>query len=1300
MAVTILNQRYQLDEELGRGSMGVVYRAHDLLLERDVLVKVLSQAHLDADGRDRLLREARATAKLDHPNIISVYDAGEADAGTDHPGVLYIVMQFFAGKSLHEVGSLAILQVLEIIIQVCNALEHAHRQGIIHRDVKPENVIVVQTGDHWTARLTDFGLARSMASRLTTEGMIVGTVFYMPPEQALGQPLDGRADLYALGVMLYELVAGRLPFEADNPLAVISQHLHAPPVPPSTFNEQIHPALEALILRLLSKQPDDRPASADEVCLALEEILNQPAQPAIEQGAPVETQYFASLLDRITRGRLVGRQREMAEVTAKWKQAARGESQVLLVSGEPGVGKSRLVRELTTLVKIAQGQALAGECFAEGGLPYAPFAQCLQDMDLTGFDQTSGLADLIMLVPALGARYPDVPPNPPVELMTEQHRLFGSVFNLLSTLCTRSPLLLILEDVHWADRGTLSLFQYLAHRAARQKMRLLLVLTYREIELDEDHALNDVLMELNRERLGTRLKLSRLDYDQTCDLLGVLFADEITPELLDGIYRETEGNPFFVEEVCKALIEEGSLTHHGGRWHRPPMEEITIPQSIRLAVQTRLRKLPQPAQDVLKVAAVFGRVFEYDTLREVSELGDDALLDALEAAERAQLITQVDRRGQKQTASQTAFTFTHALIPSTLEEGLSRLRRQRLHQRAVSVLEKLNPNRLDELAARLGRHCLEAGDWDKATDYLLRAGDRARQQFASEEAVRYYLQALTLLQEQGLGSLDRAASAAMKLALLYHSLGENDRSRQTFQQAFSLWQQAGAQPAPSLPPAPHPLRLYWWDVVPKLDPLFTPSMWGICILDHLFSRLVEWTPPPQVELVPGIAHSWEVVDEGQRYIFYLRRDFTWSDGVPVTAGDFVYSILRSLDRKLYPQFTAPWYEIKGARAYHRGEVTDPESVAVHALDDYTLSIELEEPLGHFIYNMRFIPLPRHVVETYGQEWTAPEHLVTNGAFCLAAWEPNKRILLERNPAFRGRFSGNLQQVELILVDEKELYNPSAYEQGRVDVIRLNNREDLQSIRSQYPQDFVERNILGEEAYFFKRICLPFNDRRVRQAFVHAVDRQALANLICHGNVIPITGGLYSPGFPGHTPGIALDYDPERARRLLAEAGYPGGKGFPEILVWTDSRYLAISKHIQTQWRDNLGVLTSWSVVDLNTRLSLDWEHAQTFPDILFWGLFGDLPDAILYIFGETNPDSRWYDAYLDKLVKTAVRNLDPAERLRYMQAVDRYITEEAWYLQFYYPRNQLLVKPWVKACPFSAVGAGNWKPVILEPHEG
>ncbi len=189
--------------------MGIVYRANDNLLQRKVAVKVLSTASLGSQGRARLLREAQAAAHLNHPNIINIYDAGDTD------GLSYIVMELLDGDSLFDRRPETIEAILDVTRQICDALEHAHEHGIIHRDLKPENVIVTSQG---VAKLTDFGLSRSIRSRISQEGVIVGTVYYLAPEQALRQDIDHRADLYALGVLIYELVTGRLPFTADDPL--------------------------------------------------------------------------------------------------------------------------------------------------------------------------------------------------------------------------------------------------------------------------------------------------------------------------------------------------------------------------------------------------------------------------------------------------------------------------------------------------------------------------------------------------------------------------------------------------------------------------------------------------------------------------------------------------------------------------------------------------------------------------------------------------------------------------------------------------------------------------------------------------------------------------------------------------------------------------------------------------------------------------------------------------------------------------------------------------------------------------
>lgn len=233
-------------------------------------VKILNaDSGLGSQGQARLLTEARAAAKLNHPNIVSIFDAGRTDPVLN-PGLdlSFIVMELIQGESLHDQKPGTLEEALNVVNQVCTALQVAHDHGIIHRDLKPENVLRTPDG---VVKLTDFGLARSLASRLSQEGIFIGTVFYIAPEAALGKSVDARADLYALGVLLYELAAGQLPFMGDDPLAIISQHIHSPAIPPSTHNPLVPQTLDDLVLRLLNKRPEDRPHTAADV---QQEILN------------------------------------------------------------------------------------------------------------------------------------------------------------------------------------------------------------------------------------------------------------------------------------------------------------------------------------------------------------------------------------------------------------------------------------------------------------------------------------------------------------------------------------------------------------------------------------------------------------------------------------------------------------------------------------------------------------------------------------------------------------------------------------------------------------------------------------------------------------------------------------------------------------------------------------------------------------------------------------------------------------------------------------------------------------------
>ena len=760
----ILNQRYRIYTLRGQGGMGTVYRGHDLLLDRDVAIKVVSSIGLGTAGRSRLLNEARAIASLNHPNIVNVYDAGEAE------GAPFVVIEYVEGASLHDVPPRTTDEIISVTRQVCAALEHAHAHGIIHRDLKPENVIVSPDG---RARLMDFGMARSVASRLTSEGTIVGTAFYLAPEQALGKEVDERTDLYALGVMLYELTTGRLPFTGEDALAVISQHLYAPVVPPRAHKSDIPPAFDALILRLMSKDPMDRPQTARQVMQALDD-LEKPG--AIEEAIPPEER----ALERIARGKLVGREHELGDMLAAWRRisALSGDGRVLLVSGEPGIGKTRLVRELMTQVQVAGARVLMGECYAEGGVPYAPVASLIYQ-GIACLEAGNGrspvlpdrvLADLITLAPELRMRYPMIPPNPSLDPQTEQQRTYESVLALLSAVSALAPTMAILDDVHWADSGTLYLLRHLARRSRAANLRLLLVAMYREVELDEALPWHEVLLDLTRERLATRVKLGRLTREQTRDLLYALFEEEITPEFLDGIYKETEGNPFFVEEVCKTLVEEGKLYFKDGSWQRPPMTEIIVPQSVRIAIQARVAKLSEPAQEILRLASILGREFDFQVIRQASDWDEDTLISALEEAGHAQFISEM----RSDQPGQVKFVFVHALIPATLSDSISSLRRQRMHRRVAQVIERLLPDDYESLA----NHFKQAGDLEPARVYFGKAGERALKVYANQEAERYFRTAL----EIGGSDVERAD--------LLFKLGEAEFRQSHFSEARETWLEA------------------------------------------------------------------------------------------------------------------------------------------------------------------------------------------------------------------------------------------------------------------------------------------------------------------------------------------------------------------------------------------------------------------------------------------------------------------------------------------------------------------------------
>lgn len=766
----ILRGRYRLDSELGRGGMGTVYRATDLELQREVAVKVLSGSSQTTDGRERLIREARAAAALNHPHIVTIHDVGEAG------GLPFLVMELVAGPSLSKARPTDLQRVVEIAIQICAALEHAHTNSIVHRDLKPDNVLLSGAGSSSTVKLADLGLALpAHGARISRVGVIVGTAAYMAPEQALGQPVDGRSDLYALGVLLYELTTGRLPFTGDDPLTIVSQHVHAPVVPPRVLRPDLPRALETVIVRLLAKDPAHRFGTADETRSALLAALS-----GQDETASGEFASAAAILDALSRGRLVGRTNELAEARELWQRAREGRGHAVLLSGEPGAGKTRLAREITIQAAVDGALVLSGGCYEyEATTPYLPFVEAFrrwvreeQNDDKLREILGDAATQIAKLAPEVETRLGPFPERHQLAPHEERLLFFDAVVQVFSSLARRQSLLFYADDLHWADRGTLWLMGHLLRQLRNE--RVLIVGAYRETELDRAHPLAKSLVDWNRERLTTRIALRRFNESETGAQLSALLGEHITGEFVVAVHRETEGNPFFVEEVLKALIESGAVHRESGAWRRCDMDQLLIPQSVKEAIGHRLDRVSRECNELLRLGAILGKVFNYEELTATAEQNEDVLLDALDEATGAQLLA---------ATSGDSFSFTHDKIREVLYEELNPIRRRRLHRHVAESLER-NADKFPCAVEKLAHHYIQAGDHERGLLYAKQAAEEAQRVFAFDEAIAAYgrardcAEALNLVAEQ----LEQEESMGM----VYMLHGETILAGEHFERALAL----------------------------------------------------------------------------------------------------------------------------------------------------------------------------------------------------------------------------------------------------------------------------------------------------------------------------------------------------------------------------------------------------------------------------------------------------------------------------------------------------------------------------------
>ena len=446
----------------------------------------------------------------------------------------------------------------------------------------------------------------------------------------------------------------------------------------------------------------------------------------------------------------VGRDAEVERVGQLWKEALAGERRVALVGGEPGVGKTRLAAQVATQVHDEGGVVLVGRCDEDLGVPYQPFVEALRHY----VDHTSPAdlkhrlgrygGELVRLMPELADRVPDLPPALHSDPETERYRLFDAVGAWLAAASADQPVLLVVDDLHWAAKPTLLLLRHVLRFS--EPLRLLIVGTYRDTELGRRHPLTELLADLRRQGGVERVALSGLDagavakYVEQAAGRDLDAGEEALPQ---AIYAETEGNPFFVAEVLRHLVETGDIERRQGRWvTTTAIEDLGIPEGIRDVVGRRLSRLSDEANDVLAVAAVIGADFEVAVLSQAGGVSPQSVVAALDEAVAARLLSETPE-------AVSEYRFAHALVRATLYEELSAARRVALHGRAAEAIESVHTTRLQDHLPALAYHyaqaAVPAADPAKAVDYARQAGDAALAQLAHDDAVRYYGQALDLL---------------------------------------------------------------------------------------------------------------------------------------------------------------------------------------------------------------------------------------------------------------------------------------------------------------------------------------------------------------------------------------------------------------------------------------------------------------------------------------------------------------------------------------------------------------------------
>lgn len=1034
----------------------------------------------------------------------------------------------------------------------------------------------------------------------------------------------------------------------------------------------------------------------------------------------------------------VARERELEGLESFLRNALEGKGGLVFVTGGPGRGKTALLEEFSrqAINRHPDLLVVGGECSAFRGIgdPYLPFRRMMAmltgDVEAEWASGAINRDDALRLwntMPSTARAIADYGPdlidafvsgrdlmarvNAAVDVRSswqerlgklverdragtpdiEQRNLFEQVEHVLKTITTDHPLLIILDDMQWADGASLNLLFHLGRRLGGE--RILIMGAYRPEEValgrgDGAHPLEKILAEFKRQYGDIEIDLGKTGADESRHFVDAYIDSEqnrLSTDFRAALFSHTEGHPLFTVELLRNLQERGDIVQDSdGVWvETGELDWSVLPARVEGVIEERIGRLEDELKETLTVASVEGVDFTAQIIARVREVKERALIRQL-----SQELDKVHRLVQEHGILEILkhrlyqYRFRHRMFQQHLYNGLGDFERTELHKEVGSILEDVYGDRAGEVAPQLAYHFTEAGESERALEYLIQAGDQARMIYANSEASDFYQQAVSVLER--LSDNDQLARTLMKLGLVYTANYQPDEARKAYDRAFSLWERRSE--SSTLDETPLPINVLRMAVNEPLtfDPGIMSGDSSTFIANQIYEGLT--TIDHEFNVLPAAASSWDVLDKGRRYIFHLRDGLYWNDGSNLSATDFEFAWKRNLNLGTLSQTSQLLYVIENAGKYGGGENPDPSLVGVSAIDELTLEVRLESPIAYLPYLFSLpiaAPLHKSSLKSQNQPDGDPTHIVTNGPYYLSNYEHEERFTLQRNPHYRGDFPGNVTRIECPFIYE---YSKAldAYANGELDAVDMiaSDLGTITNTRNRFPEELSFIPQLNTFYIAFRVDRHPFNDVRVRRALSHAIDKKALTYEASQDAYHPATGGFIPPGMPGHSDDIGIAYDPDRARKLLGEAGFPEGRGFQEVrwsflegpgdnpvvqfLHQSWMRVLNLDIHpTPTSWKDLLEqreedpadiALNAWSA---------DYPDPDNFLRILFHSVEG------------INP-SRWKNAEFDRCVEEALIILDQNQRQELYRKADHIlVAEETAIVPIYYSQGRILAKPWV-----------------------